>query len=160
MSLIRDLYSRFRHLVHEVAKFGIIGAIGAVIQFGVQDGLHYSFGIGALTAVLCGYCAATCFTFMGNRYWTYKDRRGQSQGFARESFIFVVMNAIGIGIQEGLVALAFYGLGMQDGLSYNLATVVGIGIATMFRLFAYRTFVFRPAPSGEAMEQLEPEAAA
>jgi putative flippase GtrA len=58
------------------------------------------------------------------------------------------------------VALAFYGLGMQDGLSYNLATVVGIGIATLFRLFAYRTFVFRPAPSGEAMEQLEPDLAA
>ena len=158
MSPIPELYSRFRHQVHEVAKFGVVGALGAVIQFGVQNALHYSFGIGALTAVLCGYCAATCFTFVGNRYWTYKDRRGQSQGFARESLIFIVMNAIGIGIQEGLVALAFYGLGMQDGLSYNLATVVGIGIATLFRLFAYRTFVFRPAtPSGAAMEELELE---
>jgi putative flippase GtrA len=158
LSLIRELYSRFRHQVHEVAKFGTIGALGAVIQFGVQNALHYSFGMAALRSVFVGYCAATCFTFVGNRYWTYKDRRGQSQGFVRESVIFIVMNAIGIGIQEGLVALAFYGLDMRDGLSYNLATAVGIGIATLFRLFAYRTFVFRPAtPSGAAMEELEPE---
>jgi putative flippase GtrA len=158
LSPIRELYSRFRHLVHEIAKFGIIGALGAVIQFGVQDSLHFSLGMAALRALVCGYVAATCFTFVGNRYWTYKDRRGQSQGFARESVVFIVMNAIGIGIQLGLVALATYGLDMRDGLSYNLATVVGIGIATLFRLFAYRTFVFRTAtPSGAALEQLEPE---
>lgn len=160
MSLIRDLYSRFRHLVHEVGKFGIVGALGAVIQFGVQNSLHYKAGMGALTAVFCGYVAATCFTFVGNRYWTYKDRRGHSKGLGHESVTFVVMNAIGIGIQEGLVALAFYGLDMRDGISYNLATVVGIGLATLFRLYAYRTFVFRATPSGAALEELEPEAAA
>lgn len=158
MSLIRDLYSRFRTLVHEVGKFGIVGAIGAVVQFGVQNPLHYHFGVGALTAVFCGYIAATCVTFTGNRYWTYRHHRDQSQGFARESVIFIVMNVIGIGIQEGLVALATYGLGMKDGFSYNAATVVGIGIATLFRLYAYRTFVFRVAtPSGAALEELEPE---
>jgi putative flippase GtrA len=159
-NLIRDLYSRFRHLVHEVGKFGIVGAIGAVIQFGVQNPLHYSFGMGALTAVFCGYIAATCFTFAGNRYWTYRDRRGESQGFARESVTFIVMNVIGIGIQEGLVALATYGLGWKDGFAYNAATVIGIGIATLFRLYAYRTFVFRvTTPSGEALEELEPQTA-
>jgi putative flippase GtrA len=108
--------------------------------------------------VFCGYVAATCVTFAGNRYWTYRHRRDDSQGFARESFVFIVMNVIGIGIQVGLVALATYGLGWKDGFSYNAATVVGIGIATLFRLYAYRTFVFRVAtPSGAALEELEPE---
>ena len=151
-NLIRDLYSRFRHLVHEVGKFGIVGATGAVIQFGVQNPLHYYFGMGALTALLCGYIAATCFTFVGNRYWTYRHLRDESQGFARESVIFIVMNVIGIGIQEGLVALATYGLGWKGGFAYNAATVIGIGVGTLFRLYAYRTFVFRvTTPSGEAL---------
>ena len=42
----------------------------------------------------------------------------------------------------GIVDIAYYGLGYKDGLSYNIATVIGIGLATLFRLFAYRTFVF------------------
>jgi putative flippase GtrA len=160
LRLIRDLYNRFHPLVHELAKFGTVGALGAVVQFGVQNPLHLWYKVGALTALFAGYAAATAFTFAGNRYWTYRDRRSQSQGFARESVIFIVMNAIGLGIQAGMVALATYGLGLKDGFSYNAATVVGIGTATLFRLFAYRTFVFRLTPSGEAMEQLEPEPAA
>jgi hypothetical protein len=68
------------------------------------------------------------------------------------------MSLLGLGIQLGLQSIATYGLGRTDGISYNLVTAFGIGVATLFRLFAYRTFVFRAStPSGESMEQLEPE---
>jgi putative flippase GtrA len=163
LKLIRDLYSRFRHLVHEVAKFGIVGALGAVLQFSVQDTLHFTFGVAALRAEFVGIMGGIVLTFLGNRYWTYRDRRSHGKEFFRESVLFFLMSALGLGIQLGLQAIVTYGLGHKDGLSYNLATAFGIGIATLFRLFAYRTFVFRATapttPSGESMEQLEPETA-
>jgi putative flippase GtrA len=54
------------------------------------------------------------------------------------------------------VDIAYYGLGYKDGLSYNIATVIGIGLATMFRLFAYRKFVFNnhPVDGGEEAGEL------
>ena len=67
----------------------------------------------------------------------------------RESVLFVVMCLIGLGIQLGLQAIVTYGLGYKDGASYNIATAFGIGIATLFRLFAYRTFVFRALHAGQ-----------
>lgn len=157
MSLIRDTYSQFRVLLHEVAKFGVVGALGAVVQFAVQNFLHYKLGVGPLTAVVIAYCAATCVTFAGNRYWAFRHRKGK--GLAHESVTFVVLNAIGIGIQAGFVGLVQYGLGLENPFAYNAATVVGIGVATLFRLYSYRKFVFLAAPSGAALEQLEPEAA-
>jgi putative flippase GtrA len=158
LNLIRDLYSRFRHLVHEVAKFGIVGALGAVLQFTVQDTLHFKMGIGPLTAEFVGIMGGIILTFFGNRYWTYRDRLTHGKEFVRESALFLVMSVLGLGIQLGLQTIATYGLGRTDGVSYNLVTAFGIGVATLFRLFAYRTFVFRGAtPSGEPMEQLEPE---
>jgi putative flippase GtrA len=158
LNLIRDLYSRFRHLVHEVAKFGIVGASGAVLQFLVQDTLHFKLGVGALSAEFVGIIGGIILTFLGNRYWTYRDRRSHGRDSIRESVLFVVMSVIGLGIQLGLQAIVTYGLGRTDGISYNLATVFGIGIATVFRLYAYRTFVFRlPTPASGAAEQLEPE---
>ena len=66
MSLIRDTYIRFQVLVHEVAKFGIVGAIGFVVQLGVQNAL-YPHATGALTALVIGYTVATLVTFVGNR---------------------------------------------------------------------------------------------
>ena len=44
LSLIRDTYIRFQVLVHEVAKFGVVGAMGFVVQLGVQNALHSGAG--------------------------------------------------------------------------------------------------------------------
>jgi putative flippase GtrA len=140
LSLIRDTYIRFQVLVHEVAKFGVVGSIGFVVQLGVQNALHSGAGIGALTAVIIGYLIATVVTFLGNRYWAFRHRKGR--GLRHESMTFVGLNVVGIVIQVGIVAIANYGMGFKDGLSYNIASVIGIGLATLFRLYAYRKFVF------------------
>jgi hypothetical protein len=54
--------------------------------------------------------------------------------------------------------LAQHGLGRNDNLSLNVANIVGVGLATLFRLYCYRRWVFLYA-DGEApaAEQLEPE---
>jgi putative flippase GtrA len=159
LSLIRDTYFRFQLLVHEVAKFGVVGAVGFVVQLGVQNALHSGAGIGALTAVVIAYVIATVVTFVGNRYWAFKHRKGK--GLRYESMVFVVLNIIGIVIQVGIVDLAYYGMGYKDGLSYNIATVIGIGIATLFRLFAYRKFVFveHRADGDDSVDEAQPASA-
>lgn len=155
MSLIRDTYLRFELLVHEVAKFGVVGAIGFVVQLGVQNALHSGAGLGPLTAVVIAYIIATIVTFVGNRHWAFKHRKGK--GLGQEGLLFIGLNVVGIFIQVGIVAFVHYGLHMTDTLSYNLATIVGIGIATMFRLYTYRRFVFLAPPASGAAEELQPE---
>jgi putative flippase GtrA len=140
LSLIRDTYLRFQVLVHEAAKFGVVGLIGFVVQLGVQNALHSGAKIGPLIALTIAYALATVVTFVGNRHWAFKHRKGK--GLRHETILFVLLNVVGYAIQVGIVAIASYGLGYKDGLSYNVATVIGIGLATLFRLFAYRTFVF------------------
>ena len=140
MSLIRDTYLRFQVLAHEVAKFGVVGLIGFVVQLGVQNALHSGAGVGAITSVIIAYIVATVVTFIGNRHWAFKHRKGK--GLKQETIAFVLLNVVGIVIQVGIVDIAYYGMGYKDGLSYNIATVIGIGLATLFRLYAYRKFVF------------------
>ena len=140
LSLIRDTYLRFQVLVHEVAKFGVVGLIGFVVQLSVQNALHSGAGVGAITAVVIGYIVATAVTFVGNRHWAFKHRKGK--GLRHETMVFVLLNCVGIVIQVGIVDIAYYELGYKSGLAYNLATVIGIGLATLFRLYAYRKFVF------------------
>jgi putative flippase GtrA len=155
LSLIRDTYLRFELLVHEVAKFGVVGAIGFVVQLGVQNALHSGAGLGPLTAVVIAYIIATVVTFVGNRHWAFKHRKGK--GLGREGMLFILLNVVGIFIQVGVVAFVHYGLGMTDTVSYNLATIVGIGIATLFRLYTYRKYVFLAPPASGVAEELQPE---
>ena len=155
MSLIRDTYARFELLFHEVAKFGVVGAIGFVVQLGVQNALHSGAGIGPLTALVIAYVIATIVTFVGNRHWAFKHRKGK--GLGQEGVVFILLNVVGIFIQVGIVAFVHYGMHMTDNVSYNVATIVGIGIATLFRLYTYRKFVFLAPPASGAAEELQPE---
>ena len=67
------LYAPFRTLVHEIAKFGIIGMISLVIDVGLFNLLL--FGGGPLTnkpitAKIVSVAVATTFAYFGNRFWT------------------------------------------------------------------------------------------
>ena len=150
MSLIRSTYLRFQVLVHEIAKFGVVGAIGFVIQLVVQNALYPGHGIGAFTAVVIASAFATTVTFLGNRFWAFKHRKGK--GIAHESVMFVVFNVAGILIQAGIVDLGVHGLHDSGKVAFNVFTIIGIAIATLFRLFCYRKFVFHEA-------RVEPNAA-
>jgi putative flippase GtrA len=156
VNYIRDIYARFTVLIHEIAKFGVVGGIGFVVQLGVQDEVHYVVGLGPLTSVVIGYIVATAVTFVGNRYWAFKHRQGK--GLRHEGSMFVVLNAVGIGIQLAVVSLAHYGLGLTSPLWYNVATIIGIGLGTMFRLWSYRKFVFLAVPEAPAeAERVDPD---
>ena len=155
MDLLRDLYARFRVLIHEVAKFGVVGILAFVITIVGTNVLRYGVGLGPLTSVTIATVVATVFAFVGNKLWAFRHRNGSHWG--RESVLFFVFNGIGLLIQLGVVAAVRYGLGVDDKFSYNVATIVGIGVATIFRLYCYRRWVFLVADDAPLPEQLEPE---
>lgn len=147
MSLIRDTYLRFQVLIHEVAKFGVVGIVSTVLTFGIQN-LLYPNHTGPTTAVVIANAVATVFAFFGNRYWAFRNREGS--GLGNESVLFIVFNVSGIFITAGVVDAIVYGTGHRDRLAFNLATVVGVGLATLFRLFCYRKFVFHTQKPGNS----------
>ena len=155
MDLLRALYTRFRVLIHEAAKFGMVGIIAFLITIGGANALHYGAGLGPLTSVSLATIVATVFAFLGNKLWAFRHRKGNHWG--RESVLFFVFNGVGLLIQLGFVSVARYGLGLEDKLSYNLANIVGIGAATIFRLYCYRRWVFLMADDALQQERLEPE---
>ena len=155
MDLLRDLYTRFRVLIHEVAKFGTVGILAFFITIGGANVLRYGAGLGPLTSVTLATIVATVFAFLGNKLWAFRHRKGSHWG--RESVLFFVFNGIGLLIQLGFVAATRYGLGLEDKFSYNVANIVGIGVATIFRLYCYRRWVFLMADDALQQEQLEPE---
>jgi len=156
VTLIRDLYARFRVLIHEVAKFGIVGGLAFVLTLVLVNAFHSGAGMGEIAATTLANVLATVFAFVGNKFWAFRHRKGSH--WRRETILFFVFNGIGILITDGVVWLVHSGLGLTDNFSYNVANIIGIGLATLFRLYCYRRWVFLYA-EGQApvAEQLEPE---
>jgi putative flippase GtrA len=156
VTLIRDLYARFRVLIHEVAKFGVVGSLAFVLTIVLFNAFHSGARLDAIAATTFANALATVFAFVGNKFWAFRHRKGSHWG--RETALFFVFNGIGILITDGVVAAAQHGLGLTDNFSLNVANIAGVGLATLFRLYCYRRWVFLYA-DGEApaAEQLEPE---
>ena len=113
LSLIRDYYLRFRVLIHEIGKFGIVGVVATIITFAMQNALYGH--VGPTTSVVVANAIATCFAFLGNRYWAFRHRKTANMG--RETVLFVFFNLVGTVIQTAFVDFNHYALGNHDRIS-------------------------------------------
>lgn len=139
MSSVRTLYSRFRHLIHEGARFGVVGFLGLMVTDVCANLLRYQAGLSRLSSVAIAIVIATAVTFYANRHWTYRHR--ERTGLGRETSLFFGMNGIGVAISEVPVGLT-YPLHLDSGLSYNIAVNGGIALATVFRYWSYKKWVW------------------
>lgn len=155
MSAVQSLYERFRHLGHEVAKFGSVGALAFIIDVSVFNGLtatasplHHK----VLTSKAVSTTLAATFAYFGNRQWTWKDRT--RSGLGREYALFFLFNAIGLGIAEACLAISEYGLHEHSVLARNIsANGFGLVLGTLFRFWAYRRWVFVDAEEPRRTEE-------
>jgi len=149
--LIRGLYQRFQHLVHEVGKFGVVGAICFAIDIGIFNLLLGPMG-NEYTPKIISTVIAASLAFIGNRFWTWRDRA--RSGLRREYGLYFTFNAIGLGISLLCLLINDKILGaawpeiFDTRLAENIAgSLIGVALASLFRFWAFRRFVFRHAPS-------------
>ncbi|MEU8950614.1 MULTISPECIES: GtrA family protein [unclassified Streptomyces] len=149
---------RFEQLLREVAKFGAVGGAGLLVNLVTFNLVRHATGLQVVRASVIATVVAIVFNYVGFRYFTYRDRdRG---GRTREMTLFVLFSAVGLVIENGVLYVATYGFGWDSQLQSNVFKFVGIGVATLFRFWSYRTWVFRALPAEEpAAERPEPGAA-
>jgi putative flippase GtrA len=158
---VRPDSSRLRKLLAEITSFGVIGGLNFLVDLGIFNLLIW---IGSLKATVVSTVVAATVSYFLNRHWTYRNR--PRSALRREYALFFLFNLVGLGIQLGTLGLARYGLHLDARFELNAAKVLGIGLGTVFRFFAYRTWVFRepvvatagvPAqPAAPSTEELAP----
>ncbi len=149
MRLTRRLYERFRVLIHEAAKFGVVGLVGFIVSLGGADVLHFGAGMGKYTAIVIATVAATVVTFVGNRYWAFRHR--ERTGMGRETVMFFVFNGIGLLIQLACVAIVQDGANLTgQALVQRRATWSVSALGTLFRFWSYRKWVWTAADAPAA----------
>jgi putative flippase GtrA len=155
LKIVTTLYRQVDHLVHEVAKFGLVGLLGMVVDLPIYNWLVFDRPlviIGAqgdgmlhdrpLTAKVISVSIATIATYLGNRHWTWRHR--ERSGLHREYVLFFVLNGIGMLIAVGCLGISRYLLDLHGPVADNIATnVIGLGLGTLFRFWSYRKWVFR-----------------
>ncbi|MEY9988529.1 putative flippase GtrA [Streptomyces sp. V4I8] len=141
-----------RGVWREAAKFGVVGALAFVVDNGGYNLLVFGLPGGAeggvmraapVHASVVATAAAALFSWAGNRYWTYRHQHREK--VTEEVTLFLFANLVGVAITAGTVFASRHLLGLESALSDNAARAVGWVLATVFRFFAYRRYVFTAA---------------
>src|ERR671921_162435 len=144
MPSARPLTERLRRLAPEAFAFGVIGAANTALYLAIT---YVAMPIGAVKATVIATVVTTTLAYFANRYWTY--RHHTKSALRREYTLFFGFNLVGMVIQSGSVAVAKYGFHLTETehrVLFMGITLAAACVATIFRFWAYRTFVFLKAP--------------
>jgi putative flippase GtrA len=147
-------------------KFAVVGAIGAVVDFGTftalralgwLDPVEIVLPLGTLTGLgtagAIAFILAVISNFIWNRYWTYPDSR--TKPIATQLFTFFVVNVVGIIIRipiletlshplKGLVHRIFPGLSEGTALWFgeNGAWAIAVVLVMFWNFFVNRYWTY------------------
>ncbi|NNM46421.1 GtrA family protein [Knoellia koreensis] len=132
-------------LYRELIKFGVVGGVAFIIDVGLFNLLrHTALEDKPSTAKVISAGVATLVAWIGNRMWTFRRRRNRP--VHHEALLFFVTNGVALLIGVGVIAFSHYVLDLKSLSADNVANLIGIALGTLFRFWAYRTFVFSREP--------------
>jgi len=134
-------------------KFGLVGAFGAVIDFGIFNLLIHSFYVQPLHASIVSFICAVMSNFLLNRYWTYPDSR--TKHFRHQFIQFSIVSLVGLGIRSALfgpienILVSFAEKSIPDSfflepetIGYNLTLALLILIVMFWNFFVNRFWTY------------------
>ena len=140
------MLAKLLNLRQELGKFFGVGLMAYLVAVGGFNLLVHldstPLKSKPLTASILSGALSILVAYFGNRHWTWRDRKWS--GAKREITLFFIINIISLGISVICLAISRYILGFNSILADNIsANIIGVGIGTIFRFWAYRTYVFK-----------------
>jgi putative flippase GtrA len=133
-----------RRLWREIVGFGVVGLISVscdITTFNVVIGVFHAPKV---WGSLAGTAIGTIISYIGNRYWVFRNRDLRQS--STEIILYLLVSAAATGIIAACVAFNEYVLGFKSLLAANVAQfVVGQVFGSVFRFWAMHTWVF-PEP--------------
>lgn len=126
-------------------RFAATGLAAYLVDVVVFNVLLLAADTPSVWAKVVSSAAAIAVAFAGSRWFTWPHRR--TDRVVREYALFVLFSVLAAGLQLLCLVVSRELLDLRSPLADNVsANVVGMAIATAFRFFTFRTFVFRGAP--------------
>jgi len=144
LSLAQRLRDAVGTIFHEIAKFGVVGAVNFVVDVGIFNVLI----LGPLehkvtTAKVISTSVAIVSSYFMNRHWTWRHMQRAHPG--RELSLFMAISLVGLLIAIGCLDFSHYVLDYTSKLADNIAANgFGLLIGMAWRFWAFKKWIFLP----------------
>ena len=126
-----------RLFIKRVIKFGIVGFIGLLIDFGITYLLKEQAGFNKYLANTTGFIVAASCNYFLNRRWTF---RSNNQKILKEYSFFIAISALGLILNNLIIwVLSDY----NYSLDFYLSKTIAVLVVFLWNFFMNSLFTFR-----------------
>lgn len=151
---------RYTNSARQFLKFGMVGTVGAIVDFGSYNimtrglGWTTTFHVGGfeiIAANLVSVLAAILCNFLLNKYWTFRNPSKsvlqQGAGYLTLNFLTFILNQILTSFFAFRVPLIEAAFGSQKD---NVAKAISVGFILFINFFGSKFLIFRKKPVPES----------
>lgn len=109
-----------KKLINQILKFGVVGGIAFVIDYGILFFLAKVIGLNELISAAISFIVSLTFNYFLSTKWVF-DAKKQTP---KEVIIFVLLSVVGLGINEVLIYLGTKKLGIDVMIVKLFATAI------------------------------------
>lgn len=124
-----------KQLIAQFAKFGVVGVIAFVIDYGLMVLLTELFNVNYLISATISFTVSVIFNYVASMRYVFTHKEELSR--RREFVIFVVLSVIGLFIND---ALMWVGVDLF-GISYLLVKIFATAVVMVWNFVTRKIFL-------------------
>ena len=124
-----------KKLIAQLMKFGVVGVIAFIIDYGLMVLLTEVFGIDYLVSATVSFTVSVIFNYIASMRYVFRHREGMSK--RREFIIFVTLSVLGLLIND---LIMWVGTGLW-GISYLITKIVATVIVMVWNFVTRKKFL-------------------
>ena len=109
-----------KKLINQILKFGVVGGIAFVIDYGILFLLAKVIGLNELISAAISFIISLTFNYFLSTKWVFEAKKQTP----KEVIIFVLLSVVGLGINELLIYLGTKKLGIDVLIVKLFATAI------------------------------------
>ena len=124
-----------KKLIAQFMKFGVVGFIAFIIDYGTMIALTEIFGVPYLISTTVGFIVSVIFNYLASMKYVFARR--DDIGRAREFTVFVVLSVIGLGLNDVLM----WGFVDMLGGDYRLMKILVTALVMVYNFVTRKIFL-------------------
>ncbi len=139
-----------KRLLEQILKFGIVGFVCFLIDFGITTGLTNLFGVHYLISKFLGFVISAIVNYILSIKFVFTQKKEMDR--KKEFTVFLILSAIGLVINEVVMYVCIDGIyannnflqtAVSDGLMVSISSVIATGIVMVYNFISRKLFLER-----------------
>ena len=127
-----------KNLFSQLIKFGLVGGIAFLIDYGIMVFLTEVFKIPSLISAAISFTVSVIFNYISSVKWVF-DVDKEKNSKTKELVVFILLSIVGLGINE----LIMWIMDKEFGIYYMISKIVATAVVMCYNFITRKLFLER-----------------